>query len=136
MSPLIELYYNIYEAKTAQNTEIFMLECLNFFPFEITHVLTDNGLEFTNKLLKSKKGNSCQKASKLDIICEQNNIDHRLTKPATPKTNGMLEKVNGTIKTATIKRNYYENKEQISNDLTAFLKHYNLYRRHGFLEKN
>ena len=50
------LYYKIYDAKTSANAEDFMNECLDFFPFPITHVLTDNGLEFTNRLLKSKKG--------------------------------------------------------------------------------
>jgi hypothetical protein len=34
---------------------------LKFFPFEITRVLTDNGPEFTNRLIKSKKGELCQK---------------------------------------------------------------------------
>ena len=47
------LYYKIYEAKTSKNAESFLLECIDFFPFKITHVLTDNGLEFTNRLLKS-----------------------------------------------------------------------------------
>jgi hypothetical protein len=37
-----------------------MDKCLAFFPFKITHILTDNGLEITNRLLKSKIGNSCK----------------------------------------------------------------------------
>ena len=97
------MYYKIYRNKTSENTEIFMKECLDFFPFKnITHVLTDNGLEFTNRLIKSRKGTMCQKPSKLDLICEENDIEHRLTAPFTPKTNGMVERVNGTIKKATI----------------------------------
>jgi len=129
------LYYKVYENKTAKNTELFMNECLEFFPFGITHVLTYNGLEFTNRLIKSKKGTYCTKSSKFDGICEENDIDHRLTKPFTPKTNGMVERVNDTIKTGTIKRNEYENKYQMNNDLMNFLLHYNLYRRHGSLRK-
>lgn len=129
------LYYRVYTAKTAENAEVFMNECLEFFPFGITHVLTDNGLEFTNKLIKSKKGNYCQKPSKLDEVCKKNDIDHRLTKPGTPKTNGMVERVNGTIKSGTIKQNEYADKDQMNNDLITFLIHYNLYRRHGSLRK-
>jgi hypothetical protein len=49
------LFFKVYDAKTSENAKIFMDECLAFFPFEITHVLTDNGLEFTNRLIKSKK---------------------------------------------------------------------------------
>ena len=57
------LYYKVYDAKTSANTEDFMLECLAYFPFGISHVLTDNGLEFTNRLLKDKKGKYCTKPS-------------------------------------------------------------------------
>jgi transposase-like protein len=57
------LYYKIYENKTAVNTKDFMLEVNDLFPFDITHILTDNGLEFTNKLIRSKKGKLCDKPS-------------------------------------------------------------------------
>jgi hypothetical protein len=53
----------IYENKTAVNTKDFMLEVNDLFPFDITHILTDNGLEFTNKLIRSKKGKLCDKPS-------------------------------------------------------------------------
>jgi transposase InsO family protein len=129
------LFYKIYDAKSADNSESFMQECIDYYAFGITHVLTDNGLEFTNRFIKSKKGVYCAKASKLDIICTENNIDHRLTQPSTPKTNGMVERVNGTIKKDTIKKNTYENLEQMNRDLMRFLVHYNLYRRHGGVRK-
>ena len=85
------MYYEVYDSKTSENAEDFMNKCLDFFSFGITHVLTDNGLEFTNKLIKSKTGHYCQKPSKLDVVCDVNNIEHRLTKPATPKTNGYVK---------------------------------------------
>ena len=129
------LYYKVYDAKTSGNTERFMNECLAFFPFGVTHVLTDNGLEFTNRLLKNKKGEYCTKPSKLDVLCKENNIDHRCTKPFTPKTNGMVEKANDIIKNKTIKITTYANLEQMNQDLMAFLVHYNLYRRHGSLRR-
>jgi len=129
------LYFKIYDAKTSANTEEFMKECIEFFPFGITHVLTDNGLEFTNRLLKNKKGEYCTKPSKLDVICSENNIDHRCTKPFTPKTNGMVEKANDIIKTHTIKRTHYNSLEEMNDDLMRFLLHYNIYRRHGSLRR-
>lgn len=129
------LFYKIYDAKTSVNTEDFANNCLDFFPFPITHILTDNGLEFTNSLIKSKKGEYCKKPSKLDVFCQDNNIDHRLTKPFTPKTNGMVEKANDIIKNGTIKKTEYENIEQMNEGLTRFLVFYNLYRRHGSLRK-
>lgn len=129
------MYYEVYDAKTSENAEDFMNKCLAFFPFKISHVLTDNGLEFTNKLIKSKTGHYCQKPSKLDVVCNENNIEHRLTKPATPKTNGMVERVNGTIKNNTIKINEYNNKDEMQEELLKFLMYYILYRRHGSLRK-
>lgn len=129
------LFFKVYDAKTSENAEDFMDKCLDFFPFKITHVLTDNGLEFTNRLIKSKKGNLCKKPSKLDEACEKNNIDHRLTKPNTPKTNGMVERANGTIKKGTILKEEYKNIKEMNEELMAFLLHYILYRRHGSLRK-
>jgi transposase-like protein len=129
------MFYWIYENKTAESTEDFMDKCIVFFPFKITHILTDNGLEFTNRLLKSKTGNACQKPSKMDIKCKENNIEHRLTPPFTPKTNGMVERVNGTIKNNTILKTQYQTLEEMKNDLFNFLIFYNINRRHGSVRK-
>jgi transposase InsO family protein len=129
------MFYQIFDDKSAISTGVFFDQCLEFFPFEITHILTDNGLEFTNRLIKSKKGNLCTKDSLLDTKCIKNNIDHRLTKPCTPATNGMVERVNGTIKNNTILKFNYSNRSEMSKDLIDFLVFYNSNRRHGSLRK-
>ena len=38
---------------------------------------------------------------RFDMICEANGIEHRLTKPNYPRTNGQVERMNRTIKKAT-----------------------------------
>ena len=129
------MYYKIYDKKTAENTDAFFDACMAFFPFIITHILTDNGFEFTNRLIKSKKGIRCKKPSLLDIKCSANGIKHRCTQPSTPKTNGMVERVNGTIKNNTILKYRYEHKTSLEIDLNKFLVFYNRYRRHGSLRK-
>lgn len=129
------MLYKVYDSKSAESTDDFMDECLAFFPFEITHILTDNGLEFTNRLLKSKKGDLCTKPSLMDIKCEKEGIEHRLTKPFTPKTNGMVERANGTIKNNTILKFKYENSIEMQRELYKFLYLYNVFRRHGSLRK-
>jgi transposase InsO family protein len=129
------MLYCIYDAKTAENAYSFLQKCIAFFPVDLTYLLTDNGLEFTNKLIKSKKGTLCTKPSKVDELCAEHDIDHRLTKPGTPKTNGMVERVNGTIKNDTIKARDYENLSELQTHLLSFLVHYNVHRRHGGLRK-
>lgn len=129
------MFYHVYDAKTADNAVDFMRECIAFFPFTITHILTDNGLEFTNALLISKNGERCTKPSKMDVICKEENIDHRLTKPHTPKTNGMVERANGIIKSNTILKKQYQTKDEMNTQLKRFLVYYLLYRRHGSLKR-
>ena len=127
------LYYKIYKNKTAKNAEEFLKECKEYFPFYITHILTDNGLEFTDKFSRGKTEASGN--HKFDKECEKDNIEHRLTEPATPKTNGMVERVNGVIKDSTIKATEYKNIEELRKDLNKFLIYYNLNRKHGGLRK-
>ncbi|HPM89361.1 MAG TPA: DDE-type integrase/transposase/recombinase [Tenuifilaceae bacterium] len=129
------ILYELYDAKTAENAEDFIHKCLAFFPFQITHILTDNGLEFTNALLKSKNGKPCAKPSRVDELCKKENIKHRLAKPHTPKTNGMVERANGIIKSSTIPKEQYANKQSMEAHLLEFLVFNILYRRHGSLRR-
>jgi transposase InsO family protein len=127
------MYYKVYENKTAQNSVAFIEECKNFFPFYITHILTDNGLEFTDKFVGKEKKVSGNHI--FDKVCKEEDIDHRLTAPFTPKTNGMVERVNGTIKDRTIKVEEYKNIEELTASLNKFLLFYLFTRRHGSLRK-
>ena len=127
------LYYKVYKNKSSTNAVVFLKECKEYFPFYITHILTDNGLEFTDKWARGKgfvSGNH-----KFDVECSEDNIEHRLTAPYTPQTNGMVERVNGTIKNATIKAEDYANIEDVKRELNKFLIYYNFNRRHGSLRK-
>jgi hypothetical protein len=47
----------------------------------------------------------------------------------------MVERINGTIKNATIKAEEYDNIEDVKKDLNKFLIYYNFIRRHGSLRK-
>ena len=59
----------------------------------------------------------------------QNEIDHRLTKPKHPWTNGQVERMNRTIKDATVKRYFYETHDQLRTHLRDFVDAYNFGRR-------
>jgi len=57
-----------------------------------------------------------------DRICDENDIEHRLT-------NGQVERMNRKIKKATVKRYYYDNDDQLRSHLSDFIDAYNYARR-------
>src|ERR1022692_1863948 len=69
------------------------------------------------------------RAHAFELACAQNDIDHRLTKPKHPWTNGQVERMNRTIKEATVKRFYYETHDQLRSHLTDFVSAYNFAKR-------
>ncbi|MDQ0839868.1 integrase core domain-containing protein [Sphingomonas faeni] len=56
-------------------------------------------------------------------------VQHRLTKPNHPWTNGQVERMNRTIKEATVTRFHYESHEQLRVHLADFMAAYNFARR-------
>ena len=61
--------------------------------------------------------------------CRENGIEHRLTKIKRPWTNGQVERMNRTIKEATVKRYHYHSHRQLQSNLTDFINAYNYGRR-------
>ena len=56
-------------------------------------------------------------------------IEHRLTKIKHPWTNGQVERMNRTIKEATVKRFHYDDHDQLRRHLKDFIEAYNFGRR-------
>src|SRR3954465_8694698 len=52
------------------------------------------------------------RAHAFELACARNNIEHRTTKAKHPWTNGQVERMNRTIKDATVKRFYYDSHDQ------------------------
>jgi Integrase core domain len=68
-------------------------------------------------------------AHAFEYACALNDIDHRVTKPKHPWTNGQVERMNRTIKDATVRRYFYETHDQLRAHLRDFVDAYNLARR-------
>ena len=66
---------------------------------------------------------------RFDMISESNGIEHRLTKPNQPWTNGQVGRMNRAIKDATVKRFHYDNHYQLRTHLADILAAYNFARR-------
>ena len=102
---------------------------ISVVPYRINIVLTDNGIQFDD-LPKNRNGITAQlRGHPFDRICRQHNIEHRLTKPNHPWTNGQAEHMNRTIKDATVNRYYYRKKGELEMHLNTFLATYNYVKR-------
>jgi transposase InsO family protein len=93
-------------------------------PYRIHTVLTDNGIQFTHK-----PGTSTYSMHSFDRVCRANGIEHRLTQPNHPWTNGQVERMNRTLKEATVRAFHYASADDLKRHLHAFLLAYNCARR-------
>ena len=81
--------------KTAASAKAFLTALSKAAPIKINTLLTDNGSEFTDRLFNKHKQASGE--HEFDRLCTALGIEHRLTKPKHPQTNGMVERFNGRI---------------------------------------
>jgi transposase InsO family protein len=116
--------------KADRQTAVRFLEALiAAVPYRLHTVLTDNGIQFAD-LPKNRDGWTARyRVHRFDQICRANGIEHRLTKPNHPWTNGQVERMNRTLKEATVNRYYYETHDQLRAHLADFLAAYNFGRR-------
>lgn len=82
--------------KTAASAKAFLRALHKACPIKISKLLTDNGKEFTDRLFGSRERQPTGE-HEFDQLCEALAIEHRLTKPRTPQTNGMVERFNGRV---------------------------------------
>ena len=93
----------------------FLEALIEAIPYKIHTVLTDNRIQFAY-LPKNRNGPTAQYATHMfSLRCRQNGIEHRLTKPNHPWTNGQVERMNRTLKEATVKRYHYDSHDQLPN---------------------
>ena len=72
-------------------------------------------------IIQRKKPKQAAIALANRMICEANCIEHRLTKPNHPWTNGQVERMNRTIKDATVKRFRYTSHDELRTHLADFM---------------
>ena len=86
-------------------------------------VLTDNGREFCGT-----------ERHPYELYLALNDIEHRKTRVGSPRTNGFVERFNGTVLEEffrpTMRSRLYESVEALQADLDAWLHHYNHERPH------
>ena len=94
----------------------FLRRVLEKLPYKAPTVLTDNGVQFTLPPPQWFAG-----GHRFDRICRAFGVEHRLTNPAHPWTNGQVERFHRTLKEATVPRYHYQTTAQLNEPLHAFL---------------
>jgi transposase InsO family protein len=107
----------------------FLTALIEAVPYKIHAVLTDNGIQFTFPPRYADGPTARYMTHMFDMRCRQNGIEHRLTKARHPWTNGQVERMNRTIKEATVKRFHYDDHKQFETHLADFVSAYNFGRR-------
>jgi transposase InsO family protein len=131
-------FVELHEKATRRVAGDFLRHLVAAVPYKVHTVLTDNGTHFTEpggdgwtpddikRMLARREPFLCHS---FELACAQLDIGHRLTKPRHPWTNGQVERMNRTIKDATVKRHHYASHNQLRQHLADFVAGYNFGRR-------
>lgn len=117
------------ESATVHTAAAFLKALIEAVPYEIHTVLTDNGTQFCDLPPRRNGPTARLRIHMFDRVCFENGVEHRLTKPNHPWTNGQVERMNRTIKEATVKRFHYDSHNQLRQHLQDFIDAYNFGRR-------
>jgi transposase InsO family protein len=107
----------------------FLTALVKAVPYRIHTVLTDNGIQF--RLPPRYAGGPTARFTThmFGMRCREHRIEHRFTRINHPWTNGQVERMNRTIKEATVQRYHYDTHTQLQQHLNDFVDAYNFGRR-------
>lgn len=120
------VYIEVHADRTAATAVGFLDRFVEHFPQTVRTVLTDNGSEFTDRFSDATKDKEPGRPSgrhPFDVACAARGIKHKLTKPFSPKTNGMVERFNRRIgqALAAVKNVHSRRKFHTADERRTFL---------------
>jgi transposase InsO family protein len=131
-------FVELHEKATRRVAGDFLRALAAAVPYKIHTVLADNGTHFTDPtgdgwtpedIREMREQKLPFRCHAFEAACADLNVEHRLTKPRHPWTNGQVERMNRTIKEATVKRYHYDSHDQLRQHLSYFVAAYNFGRR-------
>jgi transposase InsO family protein len=131
-------FTELHAKATTRTAADFLRALIKAVPYKIHTVLTDNGIHFTDpkgetwtpaEIRQMITRKEPFRAHAFEYACALTDIDHRLTKPKHPWTNGQVERMNRTIKDATVRRFHYDDHDQLRSHLADFVQAYNFAKR-------
>jgi len=117
------VFVRIYPARTAANARRFLRDLERAAPMKITKVLTDNGKEFTDRLFGLRRRVATGNHD-FDRLCTELDIEHRLTPPMRPQTNGLVERFNGRIEDV-LQSHHFHSGEDLEQTILRYVRLYN-----------
>ena len=117
-------YAELHKSKIKMIAAEFLRNLIKAVPYKIHKVLTDNGIQFTNHDHHKNAFTHILKS-----VCNENNIEHRKTKIKHPWTNGQVERMNRTLKEATVNNFHYASHDELKQHLHSYLMAYNFAKR-------
>jgi transposase len=116
--------------KADQPTAVSFLKApIEAIPYQLHTILTDNAIQFADLPHNRNSWTARDRVHRFDHVRREHDIERRLTKPNHPWTNGQVERMNRTIKDATVKRYHYDSRDQLQQHLQLFIDAYNHGRR-------
>ena len=122
-------FAQLHKAANVKTAVGFLQALIKAVPYRIHTVLTDNGVQFGDMPSRREGPTARYRLHLFERVCREHLIEHRLTKPNHPWTNGQVERMNRTLKEATVRRYHYETHRQLKEHLDAFLNAYNFAKR-------
>jgi transposase InsO family protein len=109
--------------KTAAAARSFLNALHKAAPFRIRTLLTDNGREFTDRAF-GRREKDASGSHEFDELCQALGIEHRLTRPRHPQTNGMVERFNGRLENV-LRSHRFNSAHDLETTLHRFVWLYN-----------
>ncbi len=86
--------------------------------------MTDNGIQLTFPRRYAAGPTATYMTHMFAMRCRENNIEHRLTEVKHPWINGQVQRMNRTIKEATVKRQHYDSHQRLETHLQDLIATY------------
>jgi len=116
------VFLAVYDNMTETSSVDFLKRVSAAAPMKIVKLLTDNGTQFTDRF--TSKGKQPTGQHSFDRACDGLGIEHRLSPPRHPQTNGMVERFNGRI-SELLKQTRFGSAEELEKTLLSYLVIYN-----------
>jgi len=121
------VYGQIYEIASNLESTLFLKSLVNFYPFKVKGIQTDNDTVFTNYYTGYKKSFNplYPRYHPFDCVCQELEIMHYLINPGKPAQNGKVERFHRTCEEEFYQMGIFKNLDSLRKKFRDYLYYYN-----------